>query len=378
MDNTLIGGLLIVLTIYLAVLVLVKGMQTVAALVRPATVLLPAWPPAENLLSLALVLVVWFLIGVAVRTRVGAIVKQWMDRSLFERLPGYALFRSLTQRLAGSVRSHGTCPASRWRLDMSERRRLHGGHLLPSRTGFDRCKKRRMGVDPSVPCVDNVNATRTEAYMLKRAAFPLLALLLATLAGCASTESTSAKSTGSTPAYVEGTWMGGTNKGASTMVVVLKQTGNNVMGTLNGAGVTLDGPIEGTVDNNSIKLRQRGAAGETPRLRASCQEISGNLGDSVVELRRAVPYTVDGTWMGSTTGSASKMVVVLKQTGNNVTGTLSGAGTVDGPIEGTVQGNSIQLRERSGFRETPQLKVSCEQISGPLYDGSTVTLRRIP
>lgn len=288
MDNTLIGGLLIVLTIYLAVLVLVKGMQTVAALVRPATVLLPAWPPAENLLSLALVLVVWFLIGVAVRTRVGAIVKQWMDRSLFERLPGYALFRSLTQRLAGSVRSHGTCPASRWRLDMSERRRLHGGHLLPSRTGFDRCKKRRMGVDPSVPCVDNVNATRTEAYMLKRAAFPLLALLLATLAGCASTESTSAKSTGSTPAYVEGTWMGGTNKGASTMVVVLKQTGNNV------------------------------------------------------------------------------------------TGTLSGAGTVDGPIEGTVQGNSIQLRERSGFRETPQLKVSCEQISGPLYDGSTVTLRRIP
>jgi hypothetical protein len=118
--------------------------------------------------------------------------------------------------------------------------------------------------------------------MLKRAAFPLLGLLLATLAGCAS-----GQSTGATPAYVDGTWMGGTTTGA-------------------------------------------------------------------------------------------KMVVVLKQMGNNVTGTLSGAGTVDGPIEGTVQGKTIQLRERSGFRQTPLLNVSCEQISGPLHDGTAVTLRRIP
>jgi len=37
--------------------------------------------------------------------------------------------------------------------------------------------------------------------------------------------------TGATPAYVDGTWMGNTQRGASTMVVVLKQTGNNVTGT---------------------------------------------------------------------------------------------------------------------------------------------------
>ena len=69
--NALVGGLLIVLPIYLAVLVLLKGMQSVAALVRPFTVLIPDWLPAENLLSLALLLVVCFLIGIAVRTRVG-------------------------------------------------------------------------------------------------------------------------------------------------------------------------------------------------------------------------------------------------------------------------------------------------------------------
>jgi cytoskeletal protein CcmA (bactofilin family) len=208
--------------------------------------------------------------------------------------------------------------------------------------------------------------------MLKRAAFPLLGLLLATLAGCAS-----GQSTGATPAYVDGTWMGGTTTGASTMVVVLKQTGDNVTGTLSGAGATVDGPIEGTVDSNSIQLKQQTAFRKTPLLRASCEEISGDLGGTVVKLHRATPYTVDGTWMGSTTTGA-KMVVVLKQMGNNVTGTLSGAGTVDGPIEGTVQGKTIQLRERSGFRQTPLLNVSCEQISGPLHDGTAVTLRRIP
>jgi len=109
--NALVGGLLIVLPIYLAVLVLLKGMKSVAALVRPLTGLVPAWLPAENLLSLALVLVVCFLIGIAVRTRVGRIIRERIEKSLFERLPGYALFRSLTQRLAGEGRESAWKPA---------------------------------------------------------------------------------------------------------------------------------------------------------------------------------------------------------------------------------------------------------------------------
>ena len=209
---------------------------------------------------------------------------------------------------------------------------------------------------------------------MKRAALPLLGLLV-TIAGCASAQRTSS----GTPAYVGGTWTGGTNRDARTMVMVLKQTGNNVMGTLSGAGATADGPIEGMVDSSSLRLGRSSGFRETPLLRASCEEISGNLGDgTIVTMRRAVPYTVDGTWIGGKTGSDAKIVVVLQQTGNNVVGTLSGVGNVDGPIEGTVQGKTIQLRERGGYRETPQLNVSCEQISGPLYDGTTVSLRRIP
>jgi hypothetical protein len=50
-----------------------------------------------------------------------------------------------------------------------------------------------------------------------------------------------------------------------------------------------------------------------------------------------------------------------------------GAGTLDGPIEGTVDGNTIRLREQ--FGETPLLNVRGDQITGTVR-GTTLTLRR--
>ena len=99
--NTVVGGVLVLLPIYLAVLVVLKGMQSVVGLVRPIAALLPDWLPAENLLSLLVVLIACFLVGAAVRTRAGRALRERMEKSFFDRLPGYALFRSLTQRLAG-------------------------------------------------------------------------------------------------------------------------------------------------------------------------------------------------------------------------------------------------------------------------------------
>lgn len=99
--NTVVGGVLVLLPIYLAVLVVLKGMRSVVGLVRPISSLLPDGLPAEDLLSLLLVLTACFLVGAAVRTRAGRVVRERMEMSFFGRLPGYALFRSLTQRLAG-------------------------------------------------------------------------------------------------------------------------------------------------------------------------------------------------------------------------------------------------------------------------------------
>jgi uncharacterized membrane protein len=111
LTNTLLGGVLVVLPVYLVVLVLLKGMQSAATLVRPFTMLLPEWLPAEKLLSLALVLTICSLIGVAVRTRVGGALRERIESSLLGRLPGYELFRSLAQQLAGEGRENAWKPA---------------------------------------------------------------------------------------------------------------------------------------------------------------------------------------------------------------------------------------------------------------------------
>jgi hypothetical protein len=119
--------------------------------------------------------------------------------------------------------------------------------------------------------------------MLNRVTLLLLGLLMATLAGCAGSKSPSASVTA--PADVNGTWTGSTTTGARTMTMQLKQTGTSVTGTLTGAG-TLDGPIEGTVDGNTIRLRERSGFGATPLLNVRGDQISGNLGDTTLNLRR--------------------------------------------------------------------------------------------
>jgi uncharacterized membrane protein len=106
-----LGGLLVVVPIYLAVLVLLKGMKSVAGLVKPFALLVPDWFPAEQALSLLLVLMICFLIGLAVRTRTGRVVRERIEKTFFPRIPGYALFRSLTHQVAGESRENVWKPA---------------------------------------------------------------------------------------------------------------------------------------------------------------------------------------------------------------------------------------------------------------------------
>jgi len=101
----------VVVPVYLAVLLLLKGMQSVASLVRPIAAMVPDTVPAETLLSLLLVLFVCFLVGAAVRTRAGRRVRERLEVVFFERLPGYGLLRSLTQRLAGNSNENAWQPA---------------------------------------------------------------------------------------------------------------------------------------------------------------------------------------------------------------------------------------------------------------------------
>jgi uncharacterized membrane protein len=86
-------------------------MKSVMVLVQPFAHLLPDSLPAETILSLLLLLTICFLIGVAVRTRAGQMAREWIERTVFERIPGYALIRSLTNQVAGDSRENVWKPA---------------------------------------------------------------------------------------------------------------------------------------------------------------------------------------------------------------------------------------------------------------------------
>ena len=109
--STFLSGVFFVVPVYFSILLLLKAMQSVVGLVRPFAMLLPEWFPAERALSLLLVLIVCFLIGLAVRTPAGRAIRERIEKSLFERIPGYALFRSLTQRIAGKDEERAWKPA---------------------------------------------------------------------------------------------------------------------------------------------------------------------------------------------------------------------------------------------------------------------------
>ena len=99
--SSLVGGLLVLVPLYLAILLLLKAAKSLVGLVRPFARLLPDWVPADRLLSLILVLLVCFLVGSALRSRIGRAARDRVESSLFERIPGYGLLRSLTQQIAG-------------------------------------------------------------------------------------------------------------------------------------------------------------------------------------------------------------------------------------------------------------------------------------
>jgi len=113
-SKALMRGLLIVVPVYLAILLLLKGMKSVANLVRPFTAILPEWVPAEEFLSLLLVLAICALIGATVGTRIGRRAREWLERSVLELIPGYEVLRSLTNQMAGSSRE------STWRAALVE------------------------------------------------------------------------------------------------------------------------------------------------------------------------------------------------------------------------------------------------------------------
>ena len=109
--STLVTGVVIAIPVYVAGLLLLKAARSLSALVVPVAKLLPDWVPAERFLALLLVMLVCFLVGLTVRIPAGRAAWERAENSLFHKMPGYDLFRSLIQRLTGESQDEAWKPA---------------------------------------------------------------------------------------------------------------------------------------------------------------------------------------------------------------------------------------------------------------------------
>lgn len=97
--TTLLGGLLVLLPAYVAILLLLKAAQGVVTLLAPITSGLSG--SHRTLMAFAIVLGVSFLTGLAIRTRVGRRVSDLVEHRVLDRIPGYGLMRAVSRRLGG-------------------------------------------------------------------------------------------------------------------------------------------------------------------------------------------------------------------------------------------------------------------------------------
>jgi uncharacterized membrane protein len=107
----LVVGFLFLVPIYLAVLLMLKAMKSLGKLVQPVVRLLPGSFPAETVISLLLVVILCILVGLLLGTKLGQAMRTRMESSLFQKIPGYEVVRSMTRQLAGQGQESDWQPA---------------------------------------------------------------------------------------------------------------------------------------------------------------------------------------------------------------------------------------------------------------------------
>ena len=112
--TTLIGGVLVILPLYIAVLLLAKTVKGLLALLAPVADQVPASVEFRQIVAIILLVCVCFLIGLIVRTGPGLRAKDAFERAILERLPGYTFLRGLVKRLAGNSEEK-RCSPPWWR-----------------------------------------------------------------------------------------------------------------------------------------------------------------------------------------------------------------------------------------------------------------------
>ncbi len=103
--SALIGGIFIVLPIILVVFLVGEALDIVGTFTDPIAELLPVEEiggvAVADLVGLAILLLICFLVGAGVRTKAGSRAHRWLEESVLGRVPGYRAIRNMLRQFGG-------------------------------------------------------------------------------------------------------------------------------------------------------------------------------------------------------------------------------------------------------------------------------------
>jgi uncharacterized membrane protein len=108
---TLVGGLLVVLPLWVSLLLLFKAIKGAIAMLAPIAKLLPQTVVHEKVVALLLLLLICFGVGLLIRTELGKRIGDWLEKHLLGRLPGFSIVRGMVRQFAGEKEEQSFQPA---------------------------------------------------------------------------------------------------------------------------------------------------------------------------------------------------------------------------------------------------------------------------
>ena len=108
---TLLGGVIVVLPAWLAMLLVLKVLAHLEVFVKPVSSHLPHSLAHPRVIAILVLVGLCFLVGSAIQTAIGAKAERTAERLVLERIPGYTVLRSLASRLSDHAETASFQPA---------------------------------------------------------------------------------------------------------------------------------------------------------------------------------------------------------------------------------------------------------------------------
>ena len=108
---TLVGGLLVVLPVWLSLLLLLKAINSALKLLQPIAKMVPQQFVHTDVVALCLLIAICFAVGLLTRTRFGQQIGDWLDEHVLGRIPGFRLIRGMIRQFAGKRGEQSFQPA---------------------------------------------------------------------------------------------------------------------------------------------------------------------------------------------------------------------------------------------------------------------------